>query len=113
MRVLLVEDNARLSKFIKKGLQTEGITVDAFGTSGEAEAALQTVSYNVVVLDLGLPDDDGLNLLCRLRDKGDNIPVLILTLPQAPRRDGAIKLECERRAPPSQTVSTYNRRPRY
>ena len=79
MRVLLVEDNARLSTFINKGLLTEGFSVDFFGTVSEAEAALQTVKYNVVILDLGLPDGDGLELLRSLRGQGDNIPVLILT----------------------------------
>ncbi|MEX0828199.1 MAG: response regulator transcription factor [Haliea sp.] len=79
MRVLLVEDNARLSSFIKKGLSAEGFTIDLFGTVSEAEAALETIQYNVVVLDLGLPDGDGLELLGRLRKQGSAIPVLILT----------------------------------
>ncbi|MEQ8194380.1 MAG: response regulator transcription factor [Rhodospirillales bacterium] len=79
MRVLLVEDNARLSSFIKKGLSAEGFTTDSFDTVGEAEAAIQTIQYNVVVLDLGLPDGDGLDLLSRLRKQGSNLPVLILT----------------------------------
>lgn len=79
MRVLLVEDNARLSSFIKKGLSAEGFTTDSFGTVSEAEAALETIQYNVVVLDLGLPDGDGLELLGRLRKQGSTIPVLILT----------------------------------
>ena len=79
MRVLLVEDNARLSTFINKGLSTEGFSVDLFGTVFEAEAALQTIKYSVVILDLGLPDGDGLELLRSLRKRGDNIPVLILT----------------------------------
>jgi DNA-binding response OmpR family regulator len=63
MRVLLVEDNARLSKFIHKGLSAEGLSVDLFGTVSEAQAALETIQYNVIVLDLGLPDGDGLDLL--------------------------------------------------
>jgi DNA-binding response OmpR family regulator len=79
MRVLLVEDNARLSKFIHKGLSAEGLSVDLFGTVSEAQAALETIQYNVIVLDLGLPDGDGLDLLRALREKGNNTPVLILT----------------------------------
>ncbi len=79
MRVLLVEDNARLSNFIQKGLVAEGFSVDLFGTVNEAQAALGTIQYNVVVLDLGLLDGDGLDLLRELRNKGENIPVLILT----------------------------------
>ena len=79
MRVLLVEDNARLRKFINKGLSVEGFSVDQFSTVSEAQAALDTIQYNVIVLDLGLPDGDGLMLLRALREKGDNVPVLILT----------------------------------
>ena len=79
MRVLLVEDNARLSLFITKGLSAEGFSVDHFGTVSEAESALQTITYNVIILDLGLPDGDGLELLRSLRERGNNVPVLILT----------------------------------
>jgi DNA-binding response OmpR family regulator len=79
MQVLLVEDNACLSKFIYKGLSAEGLSVDLFGTVNEAQAALETIQYNVIVLDLGIPDGDGLDLLRALRGKGNNTPVLILT----------------------------------
>lgn len=79
MRLLLVEDNQRLAETTKEGLEKESFTVDWFDTSGEAEAALDTVSYDAIVLDLGLPDGDGLDLLKQLRSRGSSTPVMILT----------------------------------
>ncbi|NQV47970.1 MAG: response regulator [Rhodospirillaceae bacterium] len=79
MRLLLVEDNQRLAETTKKGLEKESFTVDWFDTLSDAAAALETVSYDAVVLDLGLPDGDGLELLSNLRKKGSSTPVLILT----------------------------------
>lgn len=79
MRLLLVEDNQRLAETTKEGLEKESFTVDWFDTAGESEAAIDTVSYDAIVLDLGLPDGDGLDLLKQLRNKGSSTPVLILT----------------------------------
>ncbi len=79
MRLLLIEDHERFSKFVKDGLEKEGFTVDAFATAGGGEDALATVQYEAVILDLGLPDSDGLTLLREWRERGDETPVLILT----------------------------------
>lgn len=79
MRLLLVEDNQRLAETTKEGLEKESFTVDWFDTAGESEAAIETVSYDAIVLDLGLPDGDGLDLLKQLRRAGSSTPVLILT----------------------------------
>jgi DNA-binding response OmpR family regulator len=79
MRVLLVEDNQRLAETTKQGLEKESFTVDWFDTAGESEAAIDTVSYDAIVLDLGLPDGDGMDLLKQLRSRGSSTPVLILT----------------------------------
>ena len=79
MRLLLVEDNQRLAQTTKKGLENESFAVDCFGTAGEAESALETVSYDAVILDLGLPDGNGLKILCDLRERDDPTPVMILT----------------------------------
>ncbi len=79
MRLLLIEDHERFSKFVKDGLEKEGFTVDAFDTAGGGEDALATVQYEAVILDLGLPDSDGLTLLREWRERGDETPVLILT----------------------------------
>ncbi|MGE5516926.1 MAG: response regulator [Bacteroidota bacterium] len=79
MRILLVEDNARLAELVAQGLRAAGFAVDAFDTVGDAEAALDSVQYQAVVLDLGLPDGDGLDLLKRARTRGQGLPVLVLT----------------------------------
>ena len=79
MRLLLIEDHERFSKFVKDGLEKEGFTVDAFDTASGGEDALATVQYEAVILDLGLPDSDGLTLLREWRERGDETPVLILT----------------------------------
>lgn len=79
MRVLLVEDNLRLSTLVRRGLENEGFTVDGVGTLCDAEAALDTIPYDVVILDLGLPDGDGLDLLGSMRAGGSHVPVLVLT----------------------------------
>lgn len=79
MRVLLVEDNLRLSTLIRRGLEKQDFTVDGVGTIADADAALGTVPYDVVILDLGLPDGDGLDLLRGMRAGGSHVPVLVLT----------------------------------
>ncbi len=79
MRLMLVEDNARLAGFIAKGLRSAGFTVDTLGTAGDALAAMGRDSYDAMVLDLGLPDMDGLTLVKSLRARGKGIPILILT----------------------------------
>jgi DNA-binding response OmpR family regulator len=79
MRLLLVEDNARLAGFVAQGLNAAGFTVDTVGLADEALAALATTRYDACVLDLGLPDADGLSILKSLRGRREQTPVLILT----------------------------------
>ncbi len=79
MRVLLVEDNIELVSLLKKGLSRGGVEADSVGTAGDASHALATITYAAVVLDLGLPDEDGISLLRGLRRGGDATPVLVLT----------------------------------
>ncbi|MCO6440854.1 MAG: response regulator [Nitrococcus mobilis] len=79
MRLLLVEDEWRLTETISEGLSRAGFVIDALDTVREAEQALSAVPYDALVLDLGLPDGDGLNLLAGLRQKQSELPVLILT----------------------------------
>jgi two-component system response regulator TctD len=79
MRVLLVEDNQELVSLLVKGLGQGGLSADSVGTVGDALHVLSTMKYAAVVLDLGLPDDDGLALLRDMRRKGDATPVLVLT----------------------------------
>ncbi|MAF96440.1 MAG: DNA-binding response regulator [Rhodospirillaceae bacterium] len=79
MRLLLVEDHERFANFVKDGLEKEGFTVDTADTGSGGEAARATIQYDAIILDLGLPDTDGLNLLRSWRDAGEETPVLILT----------------------------------
>ncbi len=78
MRVLLVEDDRQLGKATAAGLRT-AYAVDWCRDAASAEAALATTDYDLVVLDIGLPDRSGLELLKSLRAGGDLRPVLILT----------------------------------
>ncbi len=79
MRILLVEDNERLLQLVAAGLRAGGFTTDGFATVADSEEVLATVTYDAVVLDLGLPDGDGIDLLKRLRRRGMTVPVLVLT----------------------------------
>ena len=79
MRILLVEDNERLAEFIATGLKSAGFVMDIFGTVADAEAAFDSVPYHAVILDLGLPDGDGLDLLKQLRARGAVCPMMVLT----------------------------------
>lgn len=79
MRLLVVEDNERLAGFVSANLARSGFVVDHFATLSEAETALATTRYEAIVLDLGLPDGDGVGLLKRLRQAGDTTPLLVLT----------------------------------
>ena len=79
MHVLLVEDNALVASGVKAGLQLQGFGVDVVGSAAQADAALRTSHFDVCVLDLGLPDEDGLHLLARWRSQGLELPVLVLT----------------------------------
>lgn len=79
MRLLLIEDNRRLADFVVKAISAAGFTVDACDCAGDGEAALDTVRYDGLILDLGLPDDDGMNVLRRARARTPELPVIILT----------------------------------
>ncbi len=79
MRLLLVEDSDRLAQFVAKGLADSGFTVDRAGRLADASAALDAGKFDVVVLDLGLPDGDGGDWLKERRAAGNQVPVLMLT----------------------------------
>jgi DNA-binding response OmpR family regulator len=79
MRVLLVEDDHSLGAVVQRGLAEEGHAVDLERTLAGARRAVAISSYHLVVLDLGLPDGDGLALCRELRASGDSARVLVLT----------------------------------
>ena len=79
MRLLLVEDDAMIGESLLDQLRAEGYAVDWVKDGEMADAALQARSYNLLLLDLGLPRRDGLDVLHRLRARQDRSPVLIAT----------------------------------
>lgn len=79
MRLLLVEDNKELVALLGEALKVAGFEVDSVETAGDARHVLATMNVAAVVLDLGLPDEDGLQLLRHIRARGDPTPVLVLT----------------------------------
>lgn len=79
MRVLVVEDDDVLGDGLKIGLQLEGLTADIVTSCDEARAAAALHDHEVIVLDIGLPDGSGLDLLREWRLAGETVPVLLLT----------------------------------
>ena len=79
MRVLLVEDDVMIAQGLQTGLRQGGFAVDLMRDAKSAAVALQTSAFDVVLLDLGLPDRDGIDVLRELRKRGDSTPVIILT----------------------------------
>jgi DNA-binding response OmpR family regulator len=79
MRVLIVEDDEPLRTLLRRGLSEDGYVVDAIADGRDCDAYVADGSYDVVVLDLNLPGEDGLTILRRLRAKEHRMPVLILT----------------------------------
>lgn len=79
MRLLLVEDNPELAQLIQEGLSSQGFVIDRCGSLKEALATRPAANYELILLDLGLPDGDGMDLVRRLRHANDSIPILILT----------------------------------
>jgi len=79
MRLLLIEDHDRLAELTVKALGDAGFATDRVAGVEDAEAALAVARYDAIVLDLGLPDGDGLDLLRRLRRAGNSAPILVAT----------------------------------
>lgn len=79
MRLLLVEDDRMIGESVQKGLRQDGFSVDWVQDGGSAELALETERYDCVLLDLGLPKKDGLDVLRGMRAKRDAAPVVVIT----------------------------------
>ncbi len=79
MRLLLVEDNELLRNSLHESLSQAGFAVDATGSAVTADQLALQEDYRLIVLDIGLPDGDGLQLLARWRDAGRDLPILLLT----------------------------------
>ena len=79
MHILLIEDDALLGDGIQAGLQAMGFTVAWVTLARDGLAAWKSVDFDALVLDLGLPDQEGSEALCQWREAGLTVPVLILT----------------------------------
>jgi len=79
MRLLIVEDNVELAEAMTSAFLGRDIRCDMAASASDAEQLIQTVDYSAVILDLGLPDEDGLSLLRRLRSRRIIVPVIVLT----------------------------------
>ena len=79
MRLLVIEDEPRIAEILKNGLTRAGFVVDLVRLLADAREALALTAYDAAILDLGLPDGDGLKLLEELRPAPNRIPILVLT----------------------------------
>lgn len=79
MRILIIEDETRIVELICKGLTRAGFAVDSVGRKTDADEALATLPYDAAILDLGLPDCDGIEIIEGLRAEGNQIPIMVLT----------------------------------
>lgn len=79
MKILVVEDQDRTASFLEKGLSADGFVVERAATGQSALAAGSDPDLDLAILDLGLPDMDGLDVLLQWREQGNEVPVIILT----------------------------------
>ena len=79
MRILIVEDEHRIATYVKRGLEEQGYAVDLAFTGREALDWLQVVAFDLILLDILLPEVDGLTVCRTLRKKGNHTPILMLT----------------------------------
>jgi heavy metal response regulator len=79
MRILVVEDEKRIADFLSRGLESGGYAVDVAGTGNSALNLAHATEYDLIILDLGLPDMDGLQVLQKVRNRKTSPPVLILS----------------------------------
>lgn len=78
-RILIVEDEDRISSFLAKGLESNGFTTSVAETGEIAIALSRTNDFDLMVLDIGLPDMDGFEVLRKLRERDKHMPVIIVT----------------------------------
>ena len=78
-RILIAEDEERIVSFLQKGLRASGYTTVAVDTGPDAVALGRDDSFDLLILDLGLPGFDGHEVLKRIRERGERMPVIILT----------------------------------
>ncbi len=85
MKLLLIEDDLMISDAILRSIRKTELAIDAVHSLTDAQHAIDTYAFELIILDLNLPDGDGLSFLRKLRAYGKEIPVLILTARDKPR----------------------------
>jgi DNA-binding response OmpR family regulator len=78
-RVLIAEDEPRIASFLEKGLRAHGFTTAVVGDGNEVILMVQSGEFDLLILDLGLPGKDGLEVIEDLRGQGEGLPIIILT----------------------------------
>lgn len=78
-RILIVEDEQRISSFLQKGLRSNGYSTSIAESGQDALAVARTGEFDLVILDIGLPDMDGFEVLQRFRQRNSHVPVIVLT----------------------------------
>jgi DNA-binding response OmpR family regulator len=78
-RILIVEDNPRITAFLETGLRAHGFTTTVVKTGREAVCMAQGAEFDLLLLDLGLPDSDGLEVLAAVRGQGETLSIIVLT----------------------------------
>ena len=78
-RILVIEDEVRISSFLEKGLASSGFSTSVAATGSDGLALARTGEFDLVILDIGLPDTDGFRVLQELRTRDKALPVIILT----------------------------------
>ena len=93
MRLLLVEDSARLQQLVGEVLREAGYSLDVVSSVADGQAAAASVAYDLLIVDLGLPDGDGLDFIRSLRVRKYGVPVLVITA-RAAVQDRVVGLDC-------------------
>lgn len=78
-RILIAEDEARIASFVEKGLRAQGFTTTVVTDGVQAGAVARDGVFDLLILDLGLPGRDGLEVLAEIRSRGERLPVIVLT----------------------------------
>lgn len=78
-QILIIEDNPRITDFLVSGFRAHGFTTTAVETGQTALQMVQAGEFDLIILDLGLPDQDGLTVLKALRGQGHTVPIMVLT----------------------------------
>ena len=89
LRILIAEDEPRLAAFLEKGLAASGYSTTTVHNGRTALSIARDDSFDMLLLDIGLPDLDGLTVLRRIRERGDQLPIIAMSAREQPPDHGA------------------------